>query len=287
MPMESAWPFLFSLALHLAVLSLCCVPRHTPEEHNGIMVDLKISYLAAAGSLAGNRSLRLGSGGSENALLESKGSAGEKRLSQSSKTPRGKKTLAVLPPAPVHPETRQLKAPLPGPATTGPEPKASPVHAPSEPVVKRGTDTGGAAGGKTAAAHGGGAGSGEAFHDGATGSGTGGGSGGGPGTKEGNGSTQPVDGVFGSRGGPSFIRKVSPVYPGFARRIGKEGAVLLRLTLDEGGVLKAVEIVEKAGYGFDEAAVTAVRASRYRPAMRHGRLVACRALLPIRFELKE
>jgi protein TonB len=80
---------------------------------------------------------------------------------------------------------------------------------------------------------------------------------------------------------------VLPVYPRFARRIGKEGTVMLRLTLDEGGSLKNVELLEKAGHGFDEAAVAAVRASRFRPALRHGRPVSCRAILPVRFELQD
>jgi protein TonB len=80
---------------------------------------------------------------------------------------------------------------------------------------------------------------------------------------------------------------VLPVYPRFAQRIGKEGTVLLRLTLDDRGVLAKVEVMKKAGYGFDEAAVAAVHASSFRPALRNGRPVPCRAMLPITFELQE
>jgi protein TonB len=61
---------------------------------------------------------------------------------------------------------------------------------------------------------------------------------------------------------------------------------MLRLTIDEVGKLLDVEIVKEAGFGFDEAAVKAVRASTFRPAAKDGKPVACRVLLPIRFKLK-
>ena len=104
---------------------------------------------------------------------------------------------------------------------------------------------------------------------------------------DGNGSGGVVDGVLGAPGGPSFATKVSPVYPPFARRMGKEGVVRLRLFLDENGILKDAEIIKKAGYGFDDAALAAVRASAYHPAVRHGRPAPCRALLSVKFELQE
>jgi periplasmic protein TonB len=178
-------------------------------------------------------------------------------------------------------EQRLSAKPQAAPVT---EQKSSLAQTPSPTIVNRGADTSATAKGHTTAAAqtgdtSSGAGKGNAI-DKASGAG-------GTGSAGSGGSNRPVDGVFGAQGGPSYLHKVLPVYPRFAQRLGKEGTVLLRLTLDESGVLKAVEIVEKAGYGFDEAAVSAVRASRFRSAIHHGAYVACRAMLPVRFELKD
>ena len=95
-----------------------------------------------------------------------------------------------------------------------------------------------------------------------------------------------VEGEFGSINGPSFLKVIKPEYPRLARRLGKEGKVVLRLFIDEHGRLLNVEIVEKAGYGFDEAAIEAVKASAFRPAKLNGISVACKAILPVRFKLE-
>jgi protein TonB len=62
--------------------------------------------------------------------------------------------------------------------------------------------------------------------------------------------------------------------------------VVLRLFIDEHGRLLNVEIVEKAGYGFDEAAIEAVKASSFQPARLNGKPVDCKAILPISFRLQ-
>jgi len=92
---------------------------------------------------------------------------------------------------------------------------------------------------------------------------------------------------FGSPDGPRFLLKTMPVYPPVAKRLQKEGTVLLRLTIDERGRPVDVEIVKGAGFGFDEEAVKAVKRSTFVPAKRGGKPLACRALLPIRFVLKQ
>jgi len=97
----------------------------------------------------------------------------------------------------------------------------------------------------------------------------------------------PLENVpFGSASGPHFLNRAMPVYPFAAKRMNREGKVVLRLTIDEHGRLLNTEIVEGAGYGFTEAAVEAVKKSTYRPARRDGIPVLSRALLPVRFELK-
>lgn len=96
----------------------------------------------------------------------------------------------------------------------------------------------------------------------------------------------PVGASFGDADGPKFVQRVMPHYPERARRKGREGHVLLRLVIGPGGELRDARVVEGGGHGFDEAALAAVRASLFAPAMRHGRAVECAALLPVRFVLK-
>ena len=90
---------------------------------------------------------------------------------------------------------------------------------------------------------------------------------------------------FGSAGGPDFLKRALPKYPRIAREMGKEGTVLLRVTIDEQGRPVEVEVLDTAGSGFDEEAVQAVKKSVFTPAKKDGRPVACRALLPVRFVL--
>lgn len=96
--------------------------------------------------------------------------------------------------------------------------------------------------------------------------------------------TQVVE--FGAVEGPKFLRRTLPIYPVMARRLGKEGRVVLRLTIDEKGNLSNVEVIENAGYGFAEAAVEAARKSAFLPALKDGKPVSSRAILPIRFSLR-
>lgn len=95
----------------------------------------------------------------------------------------------------------------------------------------------------------------------------------------------PLDAPFGSGNGPRFRHRAMPRYPSVARRLGKEATVLLRVTIDERGRPVDVEILSKAGSGFEEEAVRAVRASTFVPAKANGYPVKSRALLPVRFVL--
>jgi periplasmic protein TonB len=103
--------------------------------------------------------------------------------------------------------------------------------------------------------------------------------------KGGHGGSGLVEKEFGSPEGPSFLRKAVPSYPVLAKRMEREGSVLLRVTIDELGRPVDVEVVHKAGFGFDEEAVKAVKNSTFVPAKREGRPLTCKALLPIRFVL--
>ena len=113
------------------------------------------------------------------------------------------------------------------------------------------------------------------------------------GSKVGNNSYTSLSGTsgvinteFGSTGAPAFLKRQMPVYPILARKLGKEGKVVLRLFINEKGQLKDVEVVEPAGYGFTESAIEAVKMSTFSPAHVNGVNVASKALLTVRFVLK-
>jgi protein TonB len=97
---------------------------------------------------------------------------------------------------------------------------------------------------------------------------------------------KPIETRFGESVAPAFLHREMPVYPMMARKLGKEGKVVLKLTIDEYGNLLKVEVIDGAGYGFTEAAVEAVKKSTFQPAKKEGKPVASRALLPIRFRLE-
>jgi protein TonB len=106
-------------------------------------------------------------------------------------------------------------------------------------------------------------------------------------TSLGKGETKSIaETVFGNSGAPSFIHREMPAYPFLARRFGKEGTVVLRLLIDKNGKLQDIEVIEPSGFGFTEAAVEAVKKSRFAPARRSGETIASRALLSIHFNLK-
>jgi protein TonB len=91
---------------------------------------------------------------------------------------------------------------------------------------------------------------------------------------------------FNSPGGPGIVRLARPRYPYEARRLGKEGIVLLKLSLDAMGSVSDVEVLEGGGFGMEEASREAVMLSRFRPATVKGRPVPCQAILPIHFTLR-
>ncbi len=97
--------------------------------------------------------------------------------------------------------------------------------------------------------------------------------------------TYTNDVEFGTATGPRFLHKEIPVYPLMAKKFGKEGRVVLRLTIDAAGNLLHVEVTESTGYGFTESAIEAVRKSTFLAAKKNSKPILSRALLPIRFKL--
>ena len=101
-----------------------------------------------------------------------------------------------------------------------------------------------------------------------------------------SGSGAPYDTSFGQADAPRFLEYVQPKYPLAARQQGREGTVVLRLTIDEKGNLVQVEVISSPSDGFAQSAVEAVKRSTFAPAQRGGKAVASRAVLPMRFALR-
>ena len=95
-----------------------------------------------------------------------------------------------------------------------------------------------------------------------------------------------VERKFGLHEGPGFLHQSVPKYPRQAKRRGKEGVVILKLTIDEKGRLINVKVIKDPGYGLAQAAVAAVKKSTFYPAKDRGKPVVCRCLLPVKFVLR-
>ena len=86
-----------------------------------------------------------------------------------------------------------------------------------------------------------------------------------------------------------FFRKVDPIYPESARLSHKEGLVVLEATIGTDGIarnIKVIKVIEISGLGCEEAAITALKASRFVPAKRGKEIVSQRLRIPYRFQFK-
>ena len=89
---------------------------------------------------------------------------------------------------------------------------------------------------------------------------------------------------------PEVIKDVMPRYPEKAIIKEIEAVVVLLLTVDENGDVIDVEVLHSKAKRFRkefiEAAITAAKQHKYKPAIHAGKPVACRAKVTIRFRLK-
>jgi TonB family protein len=85
---------------------------------------------------------------------------------------------------------------------------------------------------------------------------------------------------------PARLRSASPVsYPAGARAEGLEIDVPVLLLLDERGSVVEVSVVKHAGFGFDEAALAAVKRYTFSPAQKDGKAVRVRMRWNVQFRL--
>lgn len=84
---------------------------------------------------------------------------------------------------------------------------------------------------------------------------------------------------------PQPIKKVSPVYPEWARRKGISGTVLVHALIGEDGRIKETRVIKSIAE-LDDYAVRSVKQWRFKPAMTGGEPVAVWVAIPVKFTLR-
>jgi len=122
------------------------------------------------------------------------------------------------------------------------------------------------------------------------------------GTGEGGPGDGPGGGPGGGGPGPEFLSettpgleppvvipstRVHPDYPEIARKARVSGSVLLLIVIDKDGRVGSIEVLDSPDprFGFDLAAIDAVKRWRYRPARLGGRPVSVQASVRVEFTL--
>jgi TonB family protein len=86
---------------------------------------------------------------------------------------------------------------------------------------------------------------------------------------------------------PVLVNAVSPEYPEIVREVGAEGRVIIKALVLEDGSVGAVQIVEAPNDILANQAITALRKSEFRPAVRDGRPCCATTVVPFVFDKGE
>ena len=86
---------------------------------------------------------------------------------------------------------------------------------------------------------------------------------------------------------PVAMSPIRPLYPEIAQEAGIEGVVVVQAFIDEKGRVKETPILKGVpNTGLDEAAMAAIRKTRFRPAKQRERAVGVWISIPVNFKLK-
>ena len=86
---------------------------------------------------------------------------------------------------------------------------------------------------------------------------------------------------------PQPLSSIRPVYPEIAQEAGIEGTVVVQVFVDKKGRVQDTLILKGIpNTGLDEAAVTAIKKTRFRPAKQRERAVGVWNSIPVNFRLK-
>ena len=86
---------------------------------------------------------------------------------------------------------------------------------------------------------------------------------------------------------PKITKRIKPVYPKTAKRAEKEGTVKLQATIGTDGIPKDIVALTKLGFGFEDAAINALKKWRFIPGKKKGKDAEMTVSLEIKFELDE
>lgn len=76
------------------------------------------------------------------------------------------------------------------------------------------------------------------------------------------------------------------VYPEIAKRAGVEGKVYVLAFVDENGDVRDVKLMKGIGAGCDEAAMDAVKKTKFKPGKQRGKPVRVQVSIPVIFKLQ-
>jgi protein TonB len=76
------------------------------------------------------------------------------------------------------------------------------------------------------------------------------------------------------------------IYPEIAKRAGVEGKVYVKAYVDEKGNVTKVEVQKGIGAGCDEAAMKAVKETKFKPGKQRGKPVKVQVSIPVVFKLQ-
>ncbi len=86
---------------------------------------------------------------------------------------------------------------------------------------------------------------------------------------------------------PVAMTPIRPIYPEIAQEAGIEGVIVVQAFIDEKGRVKETLILKGVpNTGLDEAAMDAIRKTRFRPAKQRERAVGVWISIPVNFRLK-
>ena len=86
---------------------------------------------------------------------------------------------------------------------------------------------------------------------------------------------------------PVAMTPIRPVYPDIAQEAGIEGVIVVQAFIDEKGRVKETLILKGVpNTGLDEAAMEAIKGTRFRPAKQRERAVGVWISIPVNFRLK-
>jgi TonB family protein len=84
---------------------------------------------------------------------------------------------------------------------------------------------------------------------------------------------------------PRAVFHPAPAYPELARKLRKQGTVIVEATIDDVGNVVDAKVLRDIGFGCGEAAAQTIRTWRYNPATLEGRPVSVYLTVTVSFEL--